>query len=68
MLPFWEGLGKDISCLVISRNILQLHHSSLNPVSDEVVPDLDVLRLIVKHRILRELDATLIIEMYDSRS
>ena len=43
MLPFREGLGKDINYLVISRNILQLLRSSLNPVSDEVVPNLDVL-------------------------
>ena len=68
MLPFREGLGKDISYLVINRNILQLYRSSLNPVSDEVVPDLDVLQQIVKHRILRKLDATLIITINDSRS
>ena len=66
MLPFREGLGKDINYLVISRNILQLQRSSLNPVSDEVVLDLDVLRSIVKHRILRELDATLIITINTS--
>ena len=43
MLPFREGLGKDISYLVISRYIRQLHGSPLNLISDEVVPDLDVL-------------------------
>ena len=68
MLPFREGLGKDISYLVISRYILQLYCSSLNPVSDEVVLDLDVLRPITKHKILRELDATLIITIDDRRS
>ena len=68
MLPFREGLGKDINNLVISRNILQLHSASLNPISDEVVPDLDVLQPNVNHRILRELNATLIIAIDDSRS
>ena len=68
MLPFREGLGKDISYLVISRYILQLYRSSLYPVSDEVVHDLDVLQPIMKHGILKELDATLIIAIYDSRS
>ena len=68
MLHFRGGLGKDINYLVISRNILLLHLSSLNLVSNEVVLDLDVLRPIMKHRILRELDAALIIAIYDSRS
>ena len=68
MLPFREGLGKDISYLVISRYIRQLHGSSLSPISDEVVPDLDVLRLIMKYGILRELNATLIIAIDDRRS
>ena len=68
MLPFREGLGKDISDLVISRNILQLHRSSLNLFSDEVVPDLNVLRPTVKHQILRELNATLIIAIDYSQS
>ena len=65
MLPFREGLGKDISYLVSSRYILQLYCSSLNLVLDEVVPDLDVLRPIMKHGILKELDATLIIAIDD---
>ena len=68
MLPFREGLGKDINNLVISRNILQLHRSSLNQFTDEVVPYLNVLRPIVKDRILRELNATLVIAIDDSRS
>ena len=68
MLPFREGLGKDISYLVISRYIRLLHGSPLNPISDEVVPDLDVLRPIMKREILRELDATLIIAIDDPRS
>ena len=68
MLHFQEGLGKDINNLVIRRYVLQLHRSSLNPVSDEVVLDLDVLQLIMKHRILKELNATLIIAIDDRRS
>ena len=68
MLPFQEGLGKDINYLVISRYILQLYGSSLNPISDEVVPDLDVLRSIMKQGILKELNATLIIAIDDCRS
>ena len=68
MLPFREGLGKDISNLVISRYILQLHCSSLNPITDEVIPDLNVLWPIVKHWIIIELNATLIIAINDSRS
>ena len=68
MLPFREGLGKDIINLIISRYVLQLHRSSMNPITDEVVPDLNVLRPVVKHRILKELNATLIIAINDSQS
>ena len=37
MLPFREGLGKDINNLVISRNKLQLHRSSLSDIMQSMI-------------------------------
>ena len=54
MLAPWQGLGENICYLVICRYILQLNCPSLNPVTNEVVHDLNMLRLVMKHWILRE--------------
>jgi hypothetical protein len=40
---------------------LELDYSLQHPISDEVVYDLNVLRPVVKHWILQEFDATLVI-------
>ena len=67
MLAPWQGLGENICYLVIYRYILQPNCPSLNPVTNEVVPDLNMLRLVMKHWILREFYANLIITVNDSR-
>jgi hypothetical protein len=68
MLAPWQGLGENICNLIICRNVLKLNDPSLNPISDEVVSDLDMLRPVMKHWILREFYATLIITMNQGRS
>jgi hypothetical protein len=68
MLAPWQGLGENICNLIICRNVLQLNCPSLNPVTDEVVPDLNRLRPVMKHWILREFYATLIITVNHGRS
>ena len=67
MLPSSQRIRENICYLLISRNVLQLYNSSLNIVFDEVVFDLNVFRPVMKHWILRELDATMIIIVNDSR-
>ena len=56
-----KRLHRDIYNLLIRRNVLQCHSSSLNIITDEMVPDLNVLRPVMKHWILRELNATMIV-------
>jgi hypothetical protein len=67
MLAPWQGLGENICYLIIYRYILQLNYLSLNLVTNEVVPDLNMLRPVMKHWILIEFYATLIITVNDSR-
>ena len=47
-----QWLGQHISYLLIYRNILELHCSSLHHICDIVVFDLDMLRLVMEHRVL----------------
>jgi hypothetical protein len=68
MFAPWQGLGENICNLIICRNVLKLNDPSLNPISDEVVSDLNMLRPVMKHWILREFYATLIITMNQGRS
>jgi hypothetical protein len=56
-----QCLGENICHLLISLYVMKPHGSSLYTISDEVIPDIDVLATIMKHWILRELDATLIV-------
>ena len=66
-LALRQSFGEDVRNMLICGNILELHNPSLNTVSDEVVSDLNMLGLVMKHRILRELDVTLIISVNDCR-
>jgi hypothetical protein len=63
---FAQCLGKNIYHLLISLYLIKPHDSSLYTIPDEVIPDIDVLAAIMKHRILRELDATLIVTVNHS--
>jgi hypothetical protein len=66
-LPFDQIFREDVYNLLICRNVLKLHNSSLNIVPDEVIPDINMLRLVMEHWILREFNATLIITMNGDR-
>jgi hypothetical protein len=67
MLSPWQGLGENFFHLLINRNIMKLNHPTLNPVSNEMILDLNVLRPIMKHWILREFDTTMIITVNECR-
>jgi hypothetical protein len=60
-LALYQGLGEDVCQLLICRNILELDCSLQHHVPDEMVFDLNVLQIIMKHWILREFDKTLVI-------
>ena len=40
ILPSWQGLRENVRYLLISGYVLKLYSSSLDTVSNEVVPDL----------------------------
>ena len=44
-----QWLGQHISYLLVCRNILELHYSSLHHIPDIVIFDLDMLRLVMEH-------------------
>ena len=56
-----QGLGENVCQLLLCRNILNLNCSLLHYVPDEMVSNLNMLRPVVRHWILREFDATLVI-------
>ena len=45
----------------MSVDVVELDLSSPNVISDEVIPDLNMLRLEVLHRVERDLDGTFIV-------
>ena len=47
-----QWLGQHISYLLIHRNILELHFSSLLHIPGIVIFDLDVIWLVMEHRVL----------------
>jgi hypothetical protein len=51
-LPFLQGLGHKTCNLLICGNILKLHCSLLDPISNEVVFDLNMLGLVMEYGIL----------------
>ena len=61
-----QRLGQYVRDLLICSNVMKLHSSLLHHVTNVLVFDLNMLGFIVKHQILRELDATLIITIYTS--
>jgi hypothetical protein len=56
-----QRLSQHICNLLICANILELYNSLLHHVTIVVIPDLNVLRLIVEHWVLCHLFATLVI-------
>ena len=61
-----QWLSQHINYLFIYRNILELHCSSLHHIPDIVIFDLDMLRLVMEHRVLRQLHTTLVVAIYTS--
>ena len=60
-LPLCQELSQYIYNLLICRNVLKNHCSLLDPVSDEVVPDINMPGTIMEHWILREFETTMIV-------
>jgi hypothetical protein len=56
-----QRLGQQICNLFICANILELYIPALHHITNVVIPDLYVLRLIMEHWVLRHLDTTLVI-------
>ena len=48
-----QWIHQYISYLFLCYNILELHYSSLHHIPDIVIFDLDMLRLVMEHRVLR---------------
>ena len=47
-----QSIHQHIIYLFIHRNILELHCSSLHHIPDIVILDLDMLRIVMEHRVL----------------
>ena len=60
-LHFGQWLHQHIGYLFVRRNILEFHCSSLHHIPDIVILDLDMLRLVMEHRVLRQLHTTLVV-------
>ena len=60
-LHFRKRLGQHIGYMLLCCHILEIHCSSLHHIPDIVELDLDVLRLVMKHGIFRQLHATLVV-------
>ena len=56
-----QSFRENVCHLFSCWSVMQLNSSTLYTVPDEVTPDVNMFRLIMKHKIFRELDATLII-------
>ena len=56
-----QWLGQHIIYLLVHRNILELHSSYLHHIHDIVIFDLDMLQLVMEHRVLRQLHTTLVV-------
>ena len=65
-LHFGQWIFQHISYLIIHRNILDLHCSPLHHILDIVILDIDMLRLVMEHRVLRQLHTTLVVTIYAS--
>ena len=53
-----QWLSQHISYMFVHPNILELHCSPLHHIPDIVILDLNMLRLVMEHRVLRQLHTT----------
>jgi hypothetical protein len=56
-----QRLGQHICNMLIRANILELYGSPLHHITNVVIPDFYVLRLVMEHMVLCHLYATLVI-------
>ena len=61
-----QWFGQHIIYLIVHHNILELHCSSLHHIPDIVILDLDMLQLVMEHRVLRQIHTTLVVSIYTS--
>ena len=59
-----ECLHQNIYILIFRKNLLKQHDLPLQTISDMMILDINMFRSIMKHRINREFNATLIITIY----
>ena len=59
-----QWLCQHISYLIVHRNILELHCSSLHHIPDIMILDLDMLQLVMEYWILSQLYTTLVVTVY----
>ena len=62
-----QRLGQDIDYLLVCRNILELHYSSLHLLLDIVIFDPDMHQHVMEHRVLQKIHTTLVVTIYTSR-
>ena len=55
-----QWLHQQISYLTVCHSILELYCSPLHHIPDIVILDLDMLQLVMEHRVLRQLHTTLV--------
>ena len=56
-----KRFGENVGNLTLSRNILKTHNLSFNKIPNKVIPNLNVLRLRMLHRVLRYINSTRVI-------
>ena len=63
-LDFPQGLFENICDLLISSYMIEPYDASLYHIPDEMIPDINMLRSVVEHRILSHANPTLVITEY----
>ena len=63
-IHYGQWIGQHISYLLVHHNIQELHCFSLHRIPDIVIFDLDILRLVMEHQVLRQLHTTMVIAIY----
>ena len=62
-----QWIHQHIIYLFVCHNILKLHCSSLHHIPDIVILDLNVVQLVMEHRVLGQLHTTLVVTQHAGR-
>jgi hypothetical protein len=62
-----ERLRQNVCILIFHRNVLKKHDLQLHTISEMMIPDIYMLRSVMKHKINREFNETLIITINHCR-